>query len=215
MKLSRQLPWRNWKRGVRAAAFCLPAVFGAGLSAIAQEHGAAPAAEAGGHAAPPGPLDIIVSQTAWAIASFALVLFVLLTKLFPRIVGAMDKRDAEIRSGLEAAEKARAEAREMMARHQSDLDKARKEAAAIIEEGKADALRLKDSIVASAKKETEEITSRSRREIELAKQTALDVLHQRSVELSLDLTRRLIQKSLNPADHHTLIDERIRGLPAA
>jgi F-type H+-transporting ATPase subunit b len=151
-----------------------------------------------------------VLPTVWAIVSFVLVLLILTRKLFPVILQAMDKRAAEIRAGLEAADKARAEAAEMMKRHQADLDKARLESAEIIDEAKRDALKLKDAIVASARKESEEITARSRREIELAKVAAISDLHRQAVRLSIDIAGRLISKNLNAEEHAALIEERLK-----
>lgn len=152
--------------------------------------------------------------TVWAIVSFLIVLYILWKKLFPPILEGLDRRAQAIRESLESAERARAGAEEMMKRHQDDLEKARHEARSIIEEGKADAVKLKDKILREARQESEEVAARARREIELAKQAALDDLHQRSVELSIDLASRLIEKSLEPSDHQKLIQERIRSFEA-
>jgi F-type H+-transporting ATPase subunit b len=182
-----------------------------------QEKTGAVAAAAEGHegAHAEKTTEQILSQTAWAILSIVVVLAILLKKLFPPIVQAMDKRAADIRDALSAAEKARAEAQEMMAKHEESLELARKEAAAIIEEGKADAVKVKDSIVASAKKDSEEIAGRAKREIEQAKVNAMDELTRRSIQLSLEISSRLIRKNLNEAEQQGLIQETIRGLPAA
>lgn len=153
----------------------------------------------------------VLPSTFWAIISFLIVLFILWKKLFPLITDAIDRRAREIRDSLAAAEKAKMEAEEAMQRHQADLDAARHEARAIIEEGKADAQRVKDEIVQSARKEAEEVSERARREIQLAKQAALEELHHQSVQLSLDLAGRLIQKSLDPHEHQELIEDRLRS----
>ncbi len=157
----------------------------------------------------------IVAQLFWSIASFLIVLGVLTKKLFPVILASLDKRAGDIREALAAAEKARGEAQELMARHEAQLEKARKEAQAIVTEGKADAVKLKDSILAGAKKDSEEMVARARREIEQAKVTAIDDLTRRSVQLSLELSSRLIRKNLNADEQQGLIQETIRGLPAA
>lgn len=156
-----------------------------------------------------------ISQFIWSVLTIVVVLAILLKKLFPPIVQAMDKRAADIRDALSAAERARAEAQEMMAKHEASLELARKEAAAIIEEGKSDAVKVKDAIVASAKKDAEEIAGRAKREIEQAKVNAMDELTRRSIQLSLELSSRLIRKNLNEAEQQGLIQETIRGLPAA
>ena len=171
------------------------------LGLAAEEHGAT----AGG---PPHP---VVPQFVWALLSFIIVLFILLKKLLPPIQAAMDRRADEIRNALQAAEKARAEAQEMIRQHHADMESARKEATAIIEEGKADAQRVKESIMASAKKEAEEVAGRAVRDIDRAKRQALDELKQTSVDLSIAIAKDLIGRELDPNAHQDLIQQRIQS----
>ncbi len=161
-----------------------------------------------------GP-PFLPATTIWAIVSFLVVLFILSKKLFPPIMAAMDKRALDIRESLEAAERAKAEAEEMMKRHEDSLATAREEATAIIEEGRADALRLKDSIVASARKDSEELAARAKRDIEQTKHNAVDELQQLAARLSVDIASELIRKNLTVEDQQKLIQERIKQFPAA
>jgi len=158
---------------------------------------------------------VYVSQLAWAIGSFLLVLLILVKKLIPPITAALDKRAADIRDALAVAEKAQAEAQAMISKHEAQLETARAEAAAIIEEGKADALKLKDSIVSSARKEVEAVEARSRREIKQAKTAAVDELDRRAVEISVGIAGKLIGKSVSASEHQELIQERLRDLQEA
>ncbi len=157
----------------------------------------------------------LISTTVWAIISFLVVLFILSKKLFPPIMAAMDKRALDIRESLEAADRAKADAEEMMKRHEDSLATAREEATAIIEEGRADALRLKDSIVASARKDSEELAARAKRDIEQTKHNAVDELQQLAARLSVDIASELIRKNLTVEDQQKLIQERIKQFPAA
>ena len=153
----------------------------------------------------------LVPPTVWAVISFAVVLFILWKKLIPVITGAMDDRAEKIRDALEAADQAKADAEAAMATHQGNLETARQESRAIIEEGKRDAEKVKAQIVEDANKEAVEISQRVSREIELAKEAALDDLHQRSVALSIDLASKLIDKNLEAEDNQKLIDETVKG----
>jgi len=146
----------------------------------------------------------------FGILSFVTVMVVLLKFLFPKILSAMDERTRAIREGLEAADRARAEAAAMIAQHESDLAKARAEGAAIVEEAKSDAVKLKDSILASARHDAEAISARARREIEQAKHSAIDELHRQSAALSLEIASALIKKNLTLEDQQQLIDERLK-----
>ena len=148
--------------------------------------------------------------TGWALLTFVIVLTILWKKLFPPIVEALDKRAATIRESLEAAQKAKEEAEAMIAEHESNLEKARAEGRAIVEEAKADANKVKDGIVKDARKEAGEIGERGKRELELAKQSAVDDLYAQASNLSFELAEKVIEKSLQPADHQTLIDSCIK-----
>ena len=150
----------------------------------------------------------LVPPTVWAVISFAVILW---KKLLPVILGAMDDRAAKIRDALEAADQAKADAEAAMATHQGNLETARQESRAIIEEGKRDAEKVKAQIVEDAKRESEEISQRATREIELAKESALADLHQQSVDLSIDLAGKLIHKNLSAEDNQALIDETVKG----
>ncbi len=179
-------------------------VFASGLLSPAFLFAADPAAGGDGPKA-------LIPPTVWAVISFLVVLFILWKKLLPVITGAMDDRAAKIREALEAADQAKAEAEAAMATHQGNLETARQESRAIIEEGKRDAEKVKAQILEDANKEAAEISQRVSREIELAKEAALDDLHQRSVALSIDLASKLIDKNLEAEDNQKLIDETVKG----
>ena len=105
----------------------------------------------------------LVPPTVWAVISFAVVLFILWKKLIPVITGAMDDRAEKIREALEAADQAKADAEAAMATHQGNLETARQESRAIIEEGKRDAEKVKAQIVEDANREAGEISHRATR----------------------------------------------------
>ena len=185
-------------RILRGTGFALSMVLPAFLYAAEDAHGA----EAS---------DPLIPQTVWAILSFLVVLFILWKMLIPKILGAMDSRAEKIREALAAADQARADAEAAMAAHQDNLETARQESRAIIEEGKRDAEKVKAQIILDANQEAGEIAQRGVREIGPAKEAALDDLHKRSVALSIDLAGKLIRKNLSAKENQKLIDETVKG----
>mgnify|MGYP001238457636 FL=1 len=153
----------------------------------------------------------VIKPFYWAVFSFVVVLAILWKTLIPKITAAMDERAEKIREALEAADQAKADAEAAMATHQGNLETARQESRAIIDEGKRDAEKVKAQIIEDANREAGEISQRVTREIELAKDAALDDLHQRSVALSIDLASKLIDKNLKAKDNQKLIDETVKG----
>ena len=65
---------------------------------------------------------------------------------------------------------------------------------------------LEQGIVESARKETEEISSRARRDMDLAKKAVVDDLYRQASELSFEIAEKVIQKNLSPQDHQGLVD---------
>jgi F-type H+-transporting ATPase subunit b len=163
-------------------------------------------AEAEGHEA----LKPVIPPTVWGILIFATVLIILWRKAYPPILAALEKRERMIRESLEAAQRAKVEAEAMMKKHEESLEKARIEARAIIEESKTAAVRVKDEIVQSAKRESEELVLRAKRDIEIAKRAAVGDLHRQAVRLSVEIAEKLIKKKIEPDDQDALIQESIR-----
>ena len=56
------------------------------------------------------------------------------------------------------------------------------------------------------------MVQRARREIELAKQTAIKDLYATSSELATELASRIVQRELNAQDHEKLIADAIEEL---
>jgi F-type H+-transporting ATPase subunit b len=149
----------------------------------------------------------VIPPTVWGILVFIAVLAILWWKAFPPIVEALEKRARLIQESLDAARRAKAEAETLMAKHEESLEKARIEARAIIEEGKSDAQKVRDHIVETARKDAEDLAARVLREIELAKQHAVDELHRQAARLAIDIASKVIHKSLKLEDHKALIEE--------
>jgi F-type H+-transporting ATPase subunit b len=213
--MNTDLLWRSGSllfRGRRGAGLRLAAVLAGGIVFLAPAALFAEGAEGGHGAAANAPL---IKSTVWAIVSFLVVLFILVKKLLPPIIAAMDRRAVAIQGALDAAERARAERQTLIEGHEAEVHKARDETRSLIAEGKADAARVRDHIVVAARKEAEEIQARSRRDIEQAKVAAIEELERRAVGLAIDIAAKLIEKNLNPADHQTLLQERLGRLPSA
>lgn len=203
-----RLGWRAWATRWRIPLLVVTTWAAGTVSLLASEGGGE--ADAHGHQG-----GLLVPPSVWAIVSFLIVLAILLKKILPPIVDVMDRRAQAIRDALEAAEKAKAEREALLATHAQELQRSKDEVLKLIEDGRADAQRARESIVSAARKEAEDTSARARREIEQAKQAAVEELHQRSIALAFDLARRLVEKNLNPDDHQELIQERIRRLPDA
>jgi F-type H+-transporting ATPase subunit b len=143
----------------------------------------------------------------WTACTFAILAGALAVFAWPKILSALQEREKRIQGEIKRAEELRVQAEQKLAQYADSINQARIEAQKIIEEGKADAESLKARYLEEQRKEAEASRKRSLREIELARDKALEEIHHRTVELSLEIASKIMQKSLDKADQARLIEE--------
>jgi len=132
----------------------------------------------------------------WTIAVFLLVLFILKKYAWGPILGALDAREAGIRSSIDEATNLQAEAESLLEEHRRQLADARRQAQEIVAEGRAAAERLGREIQDKARHEGDRIVERARAEIERERDKALSTVRTEAVELALAAASRLLEERL-------------------
>ena len=123
---------------------------------------------------------------------FSVLVGVLWKFAWPGILKALEEREHHIKDEIERAEKNRAESEKLLKTYEAKLEAARAEAQKMIDEGKADATRLKDQILKEAREEAEKTVARAKREIELAGDKAAAELRERTVEIAIQAAGRIL-----------------------
>ena len=160
-------------------------------------------------------MDVDPGLMIWTVVTFTVLLVVLRLTAWKPMIAALEAREQRIRANLERAEQAQRDAEALLQQHREQLDAAAGEAHKIIEEGKADAVRLRDEILQAARQEGDEIRARGRREVELATDQAKKELWEESTRLATMLAAKILQRSLDGADHRRLVDEVLDELGSA
>jgi F-type H+-transporting ATPase subunit b len=146
------------------------------------------------------------------IVAFLIVLGVIGKYVLPVLNKALEERQAQIQSALEAAEKARAQADETRAQRQRILDEARQQARDIV----AQANRTAQGIVAGAEergqREHDRLVASASAEISAERQRALEELSAQVGALVLSVARQVIGREIDPERHRALIDEAVEVL---
>ena len=124
----------------------------------------------------------------------------------------LQDRESFIRDSLTAAKKDREEAEARLKEYTSKLDDARAEASAIVEEGRRDADVVRAKIEEDARQQAETLLGRAKREIEVAKTTAIRELYERSASLATDVAERVLRREVSAGDHERLISEALDEL---
>jgi len=177
--------------------------------------GAAAQAAAESGEAKGNPFAGDIGNALWTLIVFVLVVVVLGKFAWKPILGALQKREDFIRDSLAKAKRDRDEAERRLKEYSDKIVAARAEATAIVDEGRRDAEVVKRRIEEESKAEAKANLDRTRREIQIATDSAVKELYSLSVKLATDVAAKIIRKELNPREHERLIEESINELEAA
>ncbi|MEM7582380.1 MAG: F0F1 ATP synthase subunit B [Acidobacteriota bacterium] len=148
----------------------------------------------------------------WTLVVFGLVVFVLGKFAWGPILDGLQKREDFIHDSLEKARQDRDAAEARLKEYEARLNDARAEATSIVEEGRRDAEVLRGRIEQEAREEADKALARAKREIDIARETAVKELYVLSGNLATDLAGRIVGRELKAEDHERLIGDAISDL---
>jgi F-type H+-transporting ATPase subunit b len=148
---------------------------------------------------------------------YTLIVFLLLLVILGKfawgpMMSGLEKREASLRKVHDDAEAARTESQKALTEVQARLAKANDEIRAMLDEARRDAQVVKDQMKADAAAEATADRDRMRREIEMARDQALQEIYQQAVQLASLVSTKAIQRELTPADHERLLDGALADL---
>lgn len=153
-----------------------------------------------------------MGNAVWTVVIFGLVVVVLGKFAWGPLLDGLQQREQFIRESLESAKNDREQAEARLKEYTEQLQAARSEATQIVDEGRRDAEVVKSRIEADTQVETSKIVERAKREVELAKQTAVADLFKTSATLATQIASQIIQRELKPEDHERLIANAIEEI---
>ena len=157
-------------------------------------------------------IEVVPGLMIWTLVCFAITFFVLRKFAFGPIQKTIDDRRERIRSSVEEAEHARAEARRLLEEHKALIAQSKNEAGEIL----AKARKVADSQRDRAREEIEVDRQRrledTRKQIEAETARALEQIRAEVAELTLVATSKVTGKVLDGDDHRRLIDDAIGEL---
>jgi F-type H+-transporting ATPase subunit b len=148
----------------------------------------------------------------WTLVAF-FVTYLLLRKLaFPRIQEALQRRQKAIDDSIDAAERTRREAEELLGEYRERLREARKQADDIMDRARKAGEQHERETVEDARKRREELLEAARRDIETETQRAIQELRKEVANLTVLATEKVTRKALDDADQRRLVDEALSEL---
>jgi F-type H+-transporting ATPase subunit b len=148
----------------------------------------------------------------WEILSFAILFFVLYKFAFPGILSALEEREKKIKDSLDEAERHRSEAEQKLKEYEAKLNAASKEAEGILAATKERAQRLMEENEQRMTVEAERIRGDATREIDQERRKAIQDIRAQTTEMALMVAEKVVQRSLNEADHRKFADEALEAL---
>jgi F-type H+-transporting ATPase subunit b len=153
-----------------------------------------------------------VGLTIWTLVVFLIAMYTLNKLAFPRIREALDKRRSGIAESIDAAERTRTEAEEVLAEYRERLKEARAQSEEIVQRARQTA----ESHEAEGKVRGQELVAeaakKAEREIEAATKRALDDIRREVADLTIMATEKVTRKSLTDADQKRLVEEALGEL---
>jgi F-type H+-transporting ATPase subunit b len=143
----------------------------------------------------------------WTLVLFLFTLWFLKRNVFPRIGEALEKRANAVRENIEASEKQRAEADEILKEYRARLKEAREQADDISARARKAAENAIAEATADGKAKREELVAAARKDIEAETRRSLDGIRREVADLTVIATEKITKKSLTDADHQKLVEE--------
>ncbi|GIJ12307.1 F0F1 ATP synthase subunit B [Micromonospora andamanensis] len=142
------------------------------------------------------PLVPIWQELVVGSIAFALLCFVLMKFVMPRMEAMYQARVDAIEGGLKRAEAAQAEANQLLEQYRAQLAEVRTEAARIRDDARADAESIRTEILAKAREESDRIIAAGRESLAVERQTIVRELRAEVGGLAVDLASRIVGESL-------------------
>ena len=160
-------------------------------------------------------LDVHGGLLAWTVLTFVLLLVVLKKVAWGPILDALEARENEIKEALNAAEKAREEAKRVSSDYEDAIRKAQAEAQQIISDAKTAGEKVKLDLEAVASEKADEIIEKAKAQIDAERIKVISEIKAVAVEISLSAAAKVIEKNLDSDDNRKLVNEALEGIGQA
>ncbi|HEY5318678.1 MAG TPA: F0F1 ATP synthase subunit B [Solirubrobacteraceae bacterium] len=148
----------------------------------------------------------------WTLVVFAISFYVLRKSVFPRIGAALDARQHTIEESIDAAERTRQQADELLDEYRERLQEARQQAEEIIARANKTAEAHERRAQEEAEAKREEALEKTKRDIEAETRRAIAEIRREVADLTVEATEKLMRKTLTDEDHRRLVDEALEEL---
>jgi F-type H+-transporting ATPase subunit b len=148
----------------------------------------------------------------WTLLLFGISMYVLWKLAFPRIAQALERRQHAIEESIDAADRTRKEADEILAEYRERLREARGQADEIIDRARKAADAHEARAKEDARANRDQLMEQTRRDIEVETRRAIDEIRREVADLTVMATEKLTRKTLTEEDQRRLLEDALGEL---
>lgn len=148
----------------------------------------------------------------WTLLAFLVAMFILRKYAWPQITRILDQRQTQIEDSIDAAERTRQEADELLAEYRQRLAEARAQADEIVAKAERAGEVAEREALDAAKEKREDLLEQTRRDIQAETQRAIQEIRREVADLTVQATEKVTKKTLNPDDQKRLVEEALAEL---
>ncbi len=141
-----------------------------------------------------GPIVDFGYQAILQLVSLAVLIISLYLLLYKPTMKYINNREKEIKEGIENAKKVKEEREMMQKDYKATLDRAKKEASAIIERTLSEAQKIRENAAIEAKQEAKKIIENAKIEIQREKEEAIRSLKEEVAGLSVNMAEVILNE---------------------
>ena len=160
-------------------------------------------------------MDVDPGLVIWTWITFIVVFLVLRKVAWGPLRAQLEAREKRIADTIANAKNLHEEAISLLEEHREKVEKAQDEVRALLDEGRRTAERLRAETINEARDEAREILDRTKTEIEAERRRAIATIRSEAIDLALGAASKLVERSLDDADHRRLAGEAIDELVRA
>jgi F-type H+-transporting ATPase subunit b len=148
----------------------------------------------------------------WTLLAFVVALLILRKYAWPQITRILDQRQHQIEDSIDAAERTRQEADELLAEYRQRLADARAQADEIVAKAERAGEVAEREGLDAAKVKREELLEQTRRDIEGETARAIQEIRREVADLTVAATEKVTKKTLSTDDQKRLVEEALSEL---
>ncbi|MBF8247980.1 MAG: F0F1 ATP synthase subunit B [Bacteroidetes bacterium] len=157
--------------------------------------------------------DINPGLSIWTTVVFVLLVIVLKRFAWKPILQALTEREEKIRGALEQADKARAEAAELLKQNEKNMARAEEEYQKMMREAKSLGEKMKEDIVNKARLQGQLELQRASEEIQRNLEAAKHQLRSEVADLAIKAAEKILDETLDAQRQKKMIDSFLNQMP--